>query len=233
MSDKIFLNARYAFRSDTLENWQNINPVLEKGEPAIVSDGIDGEWLKIGDGVNTFNNLEWKKGPKGDKGDAGQGGTAEVDQTYNPGSKNAQSGVAVEQALNAYPNTPRFMSGVMGLVQSNGYTTAEQVENMFNVLSQVQINENKTSKLETNKVYRFDVSGGISFQLPTADEIDNTILNTIELQLNISNYDGLRMDLGTTKYFGDIPELSDGYYIIYYEHNGQDWCVGALEIVGA
>ena len=68
MSDKIFLNARYAFRSDTLENWQNINPVLEKGEPAIVNDGIDGEWLKIGDGVTPFNSLEWKKGPKGEQG---------------------------------------------------------------------------------------------------------------------------------------------------------------------
>lgn len=159
------------------------------------------------------------------------GGGGIVDQTYDPESENAQSGIAVEQALNAYPYTPQFMGGVMGLVQSNGYTTTEQVEHMFNVLSQVQINENKTSKLETNKVYRFDIADSIAFELPT--DIDTAILNSIELQVTISNYENITIDLGATKYFGDIPELSDGYYIIYYEHNGQDWCVGALEIVGA
>lgn len=50
-----------------------------------------------------------------------------TDQAYNPESKNAQSGIAVEQALNLYPDTPRFMSGVMGLVQINGYTPTDQI----------------------------------------------------------------------------------------------------------
>lgn len=59
-----------------------------------------------------------------------------VDQTYDATSPNAQSGIAVEQALNQFPDTNRFKSGVMGLVQSNGYTTTEQVENMFNVLAE-------------------------------------------------------------------------------------------------
>lgn len=198
MSDKIFLNARYAFRSDMLENWQNINPVLENGEPAIVSDGTDGEWLKIGDGVNTFNNLEWKKGPKGDKGDAGQGGTAEVDQTYNPGSKNAQSGVAVAEALT---------TKIVSLPSPSG---------IFN--------------LETNKIYSFGIYSDVTFVLP---QVDTGKFNSIELQVRISGCENIHIDLGAAKYFSDIPEFSDGYYIIYYEHNGQDWCVGALEIVGA
>ena len=125
MADKIFLNARYAFRSDTLENWQRLNPVLEKGEPAVVTDGVNGEWLKIGDGINTFNNLAWRKGPKGEQGIRGIQGvkgdkgdnyvltledkqeianmvdveTVTVDPTYNPTSENAQSGKAVAQAL--------------------------------------------------------------------------------------------------------------------------------------
>ena len=109
MADKIFLNARYAFRSDTFNNWQNANPILEKGEPAVVTDGIDGEWLKIGDGVTPFNSLEWKKGPKGERGiqgdkgergaDGKDGKDVVIDQVYSPTSENAQSGKAVAQAV--------------------------------------------------------------------------------------------------------------------------------------
>jgi hypothetical protein len=50
MADKIYLNGVIAYREDTLANWQEKNPVLERGEPSIVQDGEDGEWLKIGDG---------------------------------------------------------------------------------------------------------------------------------------------------------------------------------------
>lgn len=109
MSTKIYANARFCFREDTLKNWTEINPILEKGEPAVVCDGQNGEWLKIGDGATDFNNLPWKTGPKGDKGEQGiqgekgetgaNGKDAVTDQTYNPNSPNAQSGVAVAQAL--------------------------------------------------------------------------------------------------------------------------------------
>ena len=74
MSTKIYANARFGFREDTLENWTKENPILEKGEPAVVRDGQNGEWLKIGDGATVFNNLPWKKGPQGDKGEQGNQG---------------------------------------------------------------------------------------------------------------------------------------------------------------
>lgn len=64
MSNKIFLPSRFAFREDSLENWENENPILENGEPSIVSDGENGEWLKFGDGVTPWKELPWKKGPK-------------------------------------------------------------------------------------------------------------------------------------------------------------------------
>ncbi len=83
MSTKIYANARFGFREDTLENWMANNPVLEKGEPAVVRDGENGEWLKIGDGVTEFNRLPWKKGPKGDKGDAGATAKTEIAQIKN------------------------------------------------------------------------------------------------------------------------------------------------------
>ncbi len=74
MSTKIYANARFGFREDTLENWSKENPILEKGEPAVVRDGQNGEWLKIGDGATAFNNLPWKKGPKGEQGIKGDQG---------------------------------------------------------------------------------------------------------------------------------------------------------------
>ena len=128
----------------------------------------------------------------------GSGGGGIVDQTFKPESTNAQSGVAVAEALT---------TKIVSLPSPSG---------IFN--------------LETNKIYSFGIYSDVAFELP---QVDDTKLNSIELQVRISGYENLTIDLGTTKYFGDIPELSDGYYIIYYEHNGQDWCVGALEIVGA
>lgn len=74
MATKIYANARFGLREDTLENWTLNNPVLERGEPAAVRDGQGAEWLKIGDGVTPFNDLPFKKGPKGDKGETGEQG---------------------------------------------------------------------------------------------------------------------------------------------------------------
>ena len=129
IKDFIFQPAR-----KTLAEWQSENPVLRDGEFGVVSDGTETEWLKVGDGVTAWNSLPYKKGPqgiqgeKGDKGDTGpqgpqgeqgpkgdtgpQGpkgdpGTVEnIDQAYNPESANAQSGVAVEQAIK--PTTMYF-----------------------------------------------------------------------------------------------------------------------------
>lgn len=86
MDNKVYLRARFCARIDELSNWININPVLDKGEPAVVSDGVDGKWLKFGDGITPFNGLPFvvfpkgeqgvagPQGPKGDKGERGEKG---------------------------------------------------------------------------------------------------------------------------------------------------------------
>ena len=130
MSTKIYANARFGFREDTLENWSENNPILEKGEPAVVRDGVNGEWLKIGDGETDFNRLPWKKGPKGEqgiqgiKGDKGEQGIqgvagkdAVTDQTYDPNSPNAQSGKAVNEALSVFVEIP--IEDVWGFIPYN------------------------------------------------------------------------------------------------------------------
>ncbi len=82
MAEKIYLKSVFAYREDTLKNWQEENPVLHRGEPAVVRDGENGHWLKIGDGTAPFSALPWKVGPKGerglkgDKGDRGEKGPA-------------------------------------------------------------------------------------------------------------------------------------------------------------
>ena len=95
MSRKVYVDARYAYREDTLENWQKNNPVLERGEPSFVRDPInDGEWFKVGDGATAWNDLPWKKS------NVNSGGVSmTVDQTYSPTSENAQSGKAVAEAI--------------------------------------------------------------------------------------------------------------------------------------
>ena len=68
MAEKIYLKSVFAYREDTAQNWQEENPVLHRGEPAVVRDGENGHWLKIGDGTTPFSALPWKVGPKGERG---------------------------------------------------------------------------------------------------------------------------------------------------------------------
>ena len=97
--NKIKANARFCFRSDTLENWTSLNPILKAGEFAVITDGTETEKVKIGDGVTDFNSLAFWKGEKGDKGDRGNKGEVVVDQIFDGNSKNPQSGRAVSQAV--------------------------------------------------------------------------------------------------------------------------------------
>ncbi len=121
MADMIYLKGVVCLREDTLENWLAKNPILECGERAVVRDAVDENWLKIGDGVTQWADLPYRKGPKGDKGDpftyedftaeqlaalkGEKGDTGEpgkdavTDIEFNPKSENAQSGIAVAEAV--------------------------------------------------------------------------------------------------------------------------------------
>ncbi len=67
----IHANARFAFRSDTSENWESINPVLLAGEFGVATNGSESKKVKIGDGETAWNSLSWWTGEKGEKGDKG------------------------------------------------------------------------------------------------------------------------------------------------------------------
>ena len=90
---KIYGDARFLPRHDTLENWQRKNPILLEAEPSYVIDGEDGKKIKFGDGVTPWNDLPYLSS------NINNGGDITVDQTYSPTSKNAQSGKAVAEAV--------------------------------------------------------------------------------------------------------------------------------------
>jgi hypothetical protein len=71
---RIKAKMRFKPRSDTLENWTSKDPVLLAGEPGVVIDGTETEKIKFGDGVKSWNELGWWKGPQGSKGDKGEQG---------------------------------------------------------------------------------------------------------------------------------------------------------------
>lgn len=60
--EKQVIPAVLALKYDTLQNWGNYNPILEKGEAGIVQISGDNNstlLCKIGDGVNHFSALPW------------------------------------------------------------------------------------------------------------------------------------------------------------------------------
>lgn len=111
MAKKIYAKARFGLREDTYENWMVNNPVLEKGEPAVVRDGTGAEWLKIGDGVTAFKALPWKKGPKGDTGFAAV--IREKSKTENE---------YILEIINEHGTTvtPNLKSGTVGIRDTGG-----------------------------------------------------------------------------------------------------------------
>ena len=78
---KIYLNGKICFRRDTKVNWETNNPILKDGEIGVVTDGISSQRIKIGDGTNYWNDLEWVQ---------------TADLVYDGDSENAQSGVALK-----------------------------------------------------------------------------------------------------------------------------------------
>ncbi|MBO5909443.1 MAG: hypothetical protein J6Q67_06705, partial [Clostridia bacterium] len=112
MSSKIYTKAVFGYREDTLENWEANNPVLERGEPSIVRDGADGEWLKIGDGVTSWKDLPWKRGPRGEKGETIQ---LPISKGTGEGSILINEGIASGDYSIAGGTTDKeFVEGVVG-----------------------------------------------------------------------------------------------------------------------
>ena len=64
---KIFGNVRFCFRSGSLKEWNEENPILLEGEFGVVTgleevgDKLENKYekVKIGDGIHTWSELDW------------------------------------------------------------------------------------------------------------------------------------------------------------------------------
>lgn len=104
---------------------------------------------------------------------------------------------------------------------TNVITATGSVQNIETVSS-----SSGTIALETNKVYKINLTGNTIFTLPST--VDNTIFNQIYVQLNITG--DITVNLGTTNYFTEEVELESGLSWITYEYNSieQAWYVGKI-----
>ena len=154
MSTKIYAKARFGFREDTLKNWIENNPILEKGEPAVISDSEDNRWLKIGDGKTPFNSLPWK---------ATGGGM--VDQSYNPTSENAQSGIAVAEALVGVEETANIARGeAEEALEKVGVVESKIAPKTYELIATIKVTPDENGNLPTSVIFSKDSSGN-SFEL--------------------------------------------------------------------
>ena len=100
-------------------------------------------------------------------------------------------------------------------------TKVDRLERASDVIEITAVDGNIT--LETNKIYRTNISSDTTFILPT---IDDSTFCQILVQADVS--DGVNIDFGTEYYFGSGYQGDAGKYNFIFEHNGSDWVYGAL-----
>lgn len=69
---KISADAKFCFRTDSLENWESANPILEKGEFCVAEFENGDKGIKIGDGQTAFCELAWWQSVGGSGGQGSQ-----------------------------------------------------------------------------------------------------------------------------------------------------------------
>nr|DAI58953.1 MAG TPA: hyaluronidase [Crassvirales sp.] len=144
-------------RHDTAARWQSVNPVLAEGELGIEIDGAKG--YKIGDGVTTWNNLEYPANPTSIVQEFGNNENAAISQKaftqvidcYNVSKYNTNdvtgdpafgtNKFTLEQALSKVPNTfryagmsVRFVSSITNVIETWLYrgTLSWEITTSFN-----------------------------------------------------------------------------------------------------
>lgn len=122
---KIFVeNFVFQPKRKTASEWERENLILRDGEFGVVTDGSDGEWLKVGDGVTAWNSLPYKKGPKGDPGAQGEKGDKGDTGAQGPQGLKGDKGDPGEQGIQGIQG----IQGLKGDKGEDGYTPQKGVD---------------------------------------------------------------------------------------------------------
>lgn len=122
---KIFVeNFIFQPKRKTASEWKSENPILRDGEFGVVTDGSDGEWLKVGNGSTAWNSLPYKKGPKGDRGPQGEKGNTGAQGPQGLKGDKGEKGDTGEQGIQGIQG----IQGEKGDKGDDGYTPQKGVD---------------------------------------------------------------------------------------------------------
>ena len=152
------IKTTFKLRRGLANEWYEVNPILAEGEPGYA---LDTKVLKIGDGVNSWNNLKSIGGASLDP--SKEYYTAdeiniiiESTQTSLIGLIEAEKQRAMEQELKALQSIEEILNETTGiLAQSKAYTDGVLV-----TMAKLQV-DNDTIKIENDKAYVAKVSTDI------------------------------------------------------------------------
>lgn len=169
MALKIYSKARFGIRADSLENWRTQNPILVKGEPSLVLNPTDGNFLKFGDGETAWNNLPFY----------GSSSKIEVDQEFlGPGAtENPQGSNAVWQAIGAY-----FVGEGAVQIQDSMNTYFDSVEGATRIQTAI---ENSDAEMQSHKTNDMTIINDVNY--PTTQAVANYVtdqMGSIETALD-------------------------------------------------
>lgn len=136
-----------------------------------------------------------------------------VYQTYDPESENAQSGIAVAEALTEYAYSTEFEGQVISAVSSNGYATTEQVENIHKVLIEEELVDVKVKRVEFSNGAIITAQDNTEY---TATEpITNLVIIYPEtdficsFNFTLAESGNIIIDLPESKYIGTTPTFAN------------------------
>ena len=111
-----------------------------------------------------------------------------------------------------------------GNVIVNTYATKTELNNKRETINNLA--SSGTISLSNNSVNRINITGNVTFNLPT--NVDSSILNQIMIQITMNSVKTI--NVGTTQFFGGkSPDLSKaGKYNMIYEHDGTNWVCGVM-----
>lgn len=130
--------ARFAFRSQTLEEWESENPVLLAGEHGVVTEGRTASHTeKIGDGVTAWNDLMWWTG-------GGGGGTSDYEELDNLPQVNGETLIGNKLAKDLNLPTYEYLqeNATLDDIIDNGTYRLEKEKVYYNLPEELKDAEN-------------------------------------------------------------------------------------------